>query len=533
MNAAEHHFDDGGGEQTRKGVGIDRLRGAWGRRKWLGIIVFLLPLAATITAIMALPDLYQSTALVLVERQQVPEAFVRSTVTSQLEIRLHTISQEILSRSRLESLITRFSLYRDLRERASSEEAVDRMRRDIQLDLKGSDARRGGATTAFALSYRGADPQTVALVTNTLASFYIEENLRARERQATGTAEFLKVQLADAKRRLDEQEAHVSGFRQRYLGQLPQQMQANLAALDSLNVQLRTNSDNQVRVAERREQLSSQLAQAKVDAGGPEPDEVRLARLRQTLTTLRIKYTDLWPDIIRIKDEIARLEEEMAAPKPKPVLKVQATPPTPEVVRLQGAINMAETELKLAKADEQRVRQAMELYRGRVENTPKNEQEFQELTRDYESTKELYQNLSRRYDEAQIAESMEQRQKGEQFKVLDSAVPAASPTAPRRARLLLVSVAVSLMLGAGAMVLAEMLDTSFHSTGDLRGYATVPVLVSIPHIITELDARRQRWRFRLAATCVVVGIVVVAGSAYLFAHGNEQLAQLLSRGIRA
>lgn len=530
--SAAQQFDDGV-EQPRKGGGIDRLRGAWDRRKWLGIIAFLVPLTATVTAIMALPDLYQSTALVLVERQQVPEAFVRPTVTSQLEIRLHTISQEILSRSRLESLISRFSLYPDLRDRSSSEEAVERMRRDIQLDLKGSAPGRGSATTAFALSYRGADPQTVALVTNTLASFYIEENLRARERQATGTAEFLRVQLAEAKKRLDEQEARVSSFRRRYLGELPQQMQANLAALDSLTAQLRTNNDNQVRMAERRDQLSTQLAQARIDAGGPEPDEVRLARLKQTLATLRIRYTDLWPDIIRIKDEIARLEQDMAAPKPKPAPKAPDAPLSPEVVRLQGLLQMSETELKLAKADEQRIRTAMDQYRGRVENTPKNEQEFQEMTRDYESTKELYQNLSKRYDEAQLAESMEQRQKGEQFKILDSAVPATSPTAPRRARLLLVSVAISLALGAGIMVIAEVLDTSFHAVGDLRTYVTVPVLVSIPQIVTELDARRRRWRFRLFATCVVIGVLIVASSAYFFAHGNEQLAQLLSRGNRA
>jgi polysaccharide chain length determinant protein (PEP-CTERM system associated) len=526
-------FDDGE-SAPQKGAGLGRLQAAWARRKWLGLIVFVLPLVGAVTAIMALPDLYESTALVLVDRQQVPEEFVRPTVTGQLEIRLHTISQEILSRSRLATLITRFGLYPDLRNGGSAEEAVDRMRRDILLELKAStnDKRRGGATTAFALSYRGADPQLVAAVTNTLASFYIEENLKARERQATGTAEFLKVQLADAKRRLDEQEARVSAFRRQYLGQLPQQMQANLASLDSLNTRLRTNLDNQVRLAERRDQLSNQLAQAKIDSGGPEPDEVRLVRLKQTLANLRIKYTDLWPDIIRIKDEIANLEKQMAEPKPKAAPKAQEVL-SPEAVRLQGLLNMAETELGLAKTDERRIRQSIDLYQARVENTPKNEQQFQEMTRDYETTKELYQTLTKRYEEAQLAESMEQRQKGEQFRVLDSAVPASSPTAPRRAKLLLATVALSLALGAGAMVLAEVLDTSFHSTGDLRAYTHVPVLVSIPRIATELDVRRHRWRFRLAACGVLAALVVVAGSAFFFAHGNEQLAQLLSRGGRA
>lgn len=526
MSPAAQTFDDAD-DRPSGGPGLERLSAAWKRRKWLGIIVCLLPLTATLTAIIALPDLYQSTALVLVERQQVPEAFVRPTVTSQLEIRLQTISQEILSRSRLESLITRFSLYPNLRTRTSSEEAVDQMRRDIQIDLRGNDPKKGGSTTAFALSYRGADPQTVAQVTNTLASFYIEENLKARERQATGTADFLRAQLGEAQKRLDEQEAKVSAFRRRNMGSLPQQMAANLAALDSLNARLRSNVDNQVRLAERRDQLASQLAQARIDAGGPEPDDVRLARLRQALVALRMKYTDLWPDIVQIKDEIARLEKQMADPKSKP--KTAEIPPTPEVMRLQGMLKSAETELALTKTDEQRLRKSMDSYQARIDETPKNEQEFQELTRNYETTKDLYQNLTKRFEEAQLAESMEQRQKGEQFKILDSAVPASSPTAPRRDRLLIVSIVLSLALGAGAIILAEVLDTSFHSASDLRAHVGIPLLVSIPRILTDHDVRRQRWRFRFVATGVVLSVLVVAGSAYFFAHGNEQLAQLLSR----
>jgi len=516
-------------EAASRGGGLDRVWALWNRRKWLGIVVFLLPFTAATAVIMALPDLYQSTALVMIERQQVPEAFVRATVTSELEIRLHTISQEILSRSRLESLISRMGLYSDLRGKA--EEAVDRMRRDIRLELRGADANRGGTTTSFALSYRGRDPQTVATVTNTLASFYIEENLKARERQATGTAEFLKVQLNDAKRRLDEQEARMGELQRRYLGELPQQLQGNLATLESLNTQLRINSDNQTRLAERRDQIAGQLAQAKLNSGGPEPDEVRLARLQQELVTLRIKYTDLWPDIIRIKDEIERLQKDMAAPKPKP--KPVAGPPTPEVARLQDALGSVETELRLAKQDQTRLKQGISNYQARLDNAPKREQEYLDATRDYQGTKELYQTLSRKYDDALLAESMEQRQKGEQFRILDSALPSGTPAAPRRSRLLIASLALSLVLGAGAMVLAELLDTSFHSSRDLRAYTTVPILVNIPRIVTGADLRRRRWRFRLAAVGVLVALVVVGGSSYFFAHGNEQLAQLLSRGDRA
>jgi len=526
LSDALRSLDDA--EAVPRGAGLDRVRALWSRRKWLGLIAFSLPLAAAVSAIMALPDLYQSTALVLVERQQVPESFVRPTVTSELEIRLQTISQEILSRSRLEALIARMALYPDLKDAPSREEAVNRMRSDIRLELKGAETGRAGNTTAFTLSYRGADPQTVALVTNTLASFYIEENLKARERQASGTSEFLRVQLQGAKKRLDEQEARMGDLQRRYMGELPQQLQSNLAGLEAMNAQLRMNNDAQIRLAERRDQLATQLAAAKAESGD-EPDEMRLARLKLELTTLRIKYTDLWPDIIRIKDEIARLEKQIAEPKPKVPVKAPVVP-TPLVLRIQEQLQSVETELKLARADEQRLKRAIQAYQTRLDNTPAREQAYLDATRDYQSTKELYQTLTKRYEDAQLAESMEQRQKGEQFRILDSAVPSSTPAAPRRSRLLAVAVALSTVLGAGAMVLAEMLDTSFHSAGDLRAYTIVPVLVSIPRIVTEGDARRARWRFRLAATSVVIGLVVLAGSAFVFAHGNAQLAQLLSRG---
>jgi uncharacterized protein involved in exopolysaccharide biosynthesis len=295
-----------------------------------------------------------------------------------------------------------------------------------------------------------------------------------------------------------------------------------------MNQQLRMNNDTQIRLTERREQLAAQLAAARAEAGD-ETDEMRLARLKKELTTLRIKYTDLWPDIIRIKDEIARLEKQIAAPKPKVEVKAPVVP-TPQVLRAQEALQSVETELKLARADEQRLKRSIQTYQTRLDNAPQREQAYLDATRDYQSTKELYQGLTKRYEEARLGESMEQRQKGEQFRILEPAVVSSTPAAPRRFRLLFASLGLCLVLGGAAMVMAEVLDTSFHSTADLRAYTTVPVLVTIPRIVTEGDARRSRWRFRLAAAGVVIGLVVLAGSAFIFAHGNEQLAQLVSRG---
>src|SRR6266446_3882227 len=419
-------------DDTVKEAGLGMLLAVWSRRKWLAILAFAAPVAAAVSLVMFMPNVYRSTATVLVDRQQVPEAFVRSTVTSALETRLHTISQEILSRSRLEALINRFGLYSDLKQRVPLEEVIARVRGDIKLELKSAEVKgQREATIAFTISYQGSDPGTVSAVTNTLAGFYIEENLKARERQAIGTAEFLKVQLGETKNRLDVQEQRVSTFKRRHLGELPQQMEANLATLERLHAQLRTNADNQTRAAERRQTMSSQLAEAEslvtptyVGPTGlvaPVPEAARLAQMKQDLTRLRTQFSERYPDVVQLAAEVAALEralaegkssepkteEKPAPPQPTP----QAAPLSPYVLRLKEALSEAQADIKVLKGEEGRLRDGIAAYQARVENVPRREQEYVELSRDYESTRELYQTLMKRYEEAQLSESMEQRQK--------------------------------------------------------------------------------------------------------------------------
>ena len=523
-------------DEARKGAGFELIWAVWNRRKWLAILLVAAPFSAVVSLATSLPNIYRSTATVLVERQQVPEAFVRSTVTSELETRLYTISQDSLSRSRLEDLIIRFGLYPDLRGRASREALVQRMRSDIQLVPKGVEQRgRDGMTIAFTLSYRGRNPQTVALVTNALASFYIEENLKVRERQTTGTTEFLRVQLQGVKERLEEEERRTSEYKKRYIGELPQQMQANLATLEALNLQLRLNSDNQARAEERRQTLAKQLAETDLlgPTGGPGATAARIARLRQELMELRMRFSDRYPDVILMKLEIAALERELAETKPDGMREEKKPPPpaTPHVLQLRQNLSQLEEGIKDLKREEKRLREAIATYGRRVEESPRREQELQDLFRGYEEKKEQYRSLLKRYDEAQLAESLEQRQKGEQLRILDPAIPSGQPAAPNRLRLILMGFVFSLGLAAGAVVLAEQLDTSFHTVDDLRAFTAVPVLVSIPKIITAADASRKRWRFCLVAVSAIVGLACIVGGVYFFAHGNEELLRMLPSNL--
>ena len=548
-------------EEARKRAALDKLLAIWSRRKWLALLAFAAPLAGGVSLFTFLPNIYRSAATVIVDRQQVPESFVRSTVTSAVETRLQTISQEVLSRSRLEALIQRFGLYADLRTKAPLEDVINRMRGDIKLELKSAELRGlREATVAFTISYQGSEPGTVSLVTNTLASFYIEENMKARERQATSTAEFLKAQLDETKKRLDEQEQRVSGFKRRHLGELPQQMDANLAALERLHAQLRQNADSQTRAAERKTALSSQLAEvetlitpttypaALAATGAPlaaTPElrgAARLAQKKEELAKLRTQFSDKYPDVVQLAAEVAALERELAAakagtptPDANPTTTAAASSPptsapvTPYTLRLKEALSEVQTEVKILKTEEGRLREAIAAYQARVENVPRREQEFRELSRDYDSTRELYGSLLKRHEDAQLAESMEQRQKGEQFRVLDKAVPNTEPATPNRPRLLVMTLVGAIGLAVAVVLLAEHIDTSFHEVDELRAFSDVPVLVSIPRIVSQTDLRRRWWRMRLATAAALVGLVIVAGLGYVAANGNERLVLLLAR----
>lgn len=505
--------------------GIAVLRGILKRRKWVGILTFAGGFAAVASVVTFLPDIYRSSATVLIERQQIPADLVRSTVTGGLDTRLPTLTQEILSRSRLEGLIDRFGLYADLKsKKAPLETIIDQMRQDIEIEMKSGARSNDRVTIAFAVGYRGRDPQKVALVANTLASFYIEENLKVRERQAAGTTEFLGAQLAEMKVKLEEQEKQVTAFKEKHIGQLPQQLEANLRTLEQLNSQLRLNADNQVKVNDRRSAVAAQLAEAEgfVGPGGVNSIAVRLAERRKVLADLQVRYSDKYPDVINLKTEIAALEQRLQSGAG------QAPSTKGANVELKRSLDAIDADSRNLKLEAERLRESIAVYQHRVEIAPKWEQEFQALFRDYETTKEMYRSFLLRQGESAVGESMEQRQKGEQFRVIEPALLSEQPAAPNRPRLLLYGLMLCLGLAAVVTVGAEQLDSSFHSSGELRTRTGLLVL-SIPPILSAGDIRSRRKRFGLTAVAAAVGLAAIVGCSYLLARDNGDLSAKLMK----
>jgi polysaccharide chain length determinant protein (PEP-CTERM system associated) len=499
----------------------------WRRRKWLAIVTFAAVFLPALTIVLSLPDIYRATATLLVDRQQVAEAFVKSAVTGEeTETRLETIKQEMLSSAVLIWLVQHFNL--NPGGPTSLGEAVVRTARDIKIDVKAVDQAWGrGATIAFAVSYRGRDPATVAQVANALATFYVDRNMKMRERRASETADFLKTQLGDVGQRLESQQRRVDEFKRRFASELPEQVPVNMATLERLNTELRINTDSQQKALDRRAALAKELAEpGSLDLqGGTDAGAARLAKLRQELRELRSRFTDNYPDVVQTKRAIADLEAALAEGGPVS----DAERADPSVARVRDGLREPDRTLKALRAEEERLRGQVAVYQARIENAPRREQELQELSRGYAATKELYGSLLKRSEEAQLASRMEQ-QKGEQFRILDQAGPPTEPAAPNRMRLILVSVLLAIGAAGAAAMLAEHLDTSFHALDDLRSFTKVPVVASIPRIVRAADTARHVRQRRLATVSVALGLALVMAASYHLAHGNDELVRVLSRG---
>jgi polysaccharide chain length determinant protein (PEP-CTERM system associated) len=524
------------------------------RRKLLTVTAFAAVVASATSFAVCLPDLYRATTVVLVERP-VPEAFVRPTVTGEIEGRLHVIKQEILSRARLTGLIEQFNLYPDLRERFPLDTALDQMRHDMQIELTGPEHVSGRKTTvAFKLTYTGANGETAADVTNALAAFYVAQNYDIRSGEASRTTGFLKAQLDSARQQLELREAGLRAYTTSHPGELPQQVEVNLAALERLNTQLRLNGERQLRVLEEAEKLSEGLAAAAAagdtsatERGGPVAVNLlaeRLERMKRELQLLEAQqYTGKHPDVVRLKTEIAALERERQDSLVREAQRAKAEqtardaaappPPSPTLIAAAGTARRRtlegfNNELEKLKREEATLRQTIAEFEKRLEAVPEREQEFGRLTRDYQAARDVYDSLLKRYDEAQLGETMEVDRQGERFRILEPALPPPSPSAPNRLRLLIVGLLLAVSAAVAVALTAEHVDGTFHGIDDIRAFTRVPVVATIPDI--RIGFWTRAIRITAAVVCVVAVTVFSAMASARMARGNQQIVWMLTRG---
>lgn len=510
----------------------DILRIAW-RRKWLIVLPFAAVSIATALVASLLPDRYRSDTLILVVPQRVPESYVKSTVTTNIEDRLSSISQQILSRTRLEQIIREFNLYQRERRYGLMEDIVDQMRKDIDVQVVKGDA--------FRVSFISPDPRTAMKVADRLASAFIDESLTDRTVLAESTTSFLETQLEDARRNLEDHEKKLAAYKMQHAGELPNDRDSNMQAINNLQMQVQAVIESTNRDKERRYQVEKTIADLSsvqsttpnVTISGDDPTSVaggsvaaQLEAARAQLRILEMRYKPDHPDIGRMKRVIHDLEARQQTEALQRPLSPGAggRPSTPEEAHQASRLKDAQNELEMIdrqiagkQAEEKRLRAVMAGYQGRVEATAGSESELTSLMRDYETMRKTYEGLLAKQQDSKVAANLERRQIGEQFRTLDPARLPEKPISPNRPLIDLLGAFAGLGLGVGFVALLEYRDTSFRTDDEIVSALALPVVAVVPLLLNARERRQLARRTLLigsVTTAVVIGLVAVA--AWLF-----------------
>jgi polysaccharide chain length determinant protein (PEP-CTERM system associated) len=438
------------------------------RRPWHVIVPFALLTVVAGAIGFLTPKMYRSTTLIMVESEKMPDSVVQRIATDTSERRLVTIQQEILSRTRLEQILKELDPYPGL---ASTTAGIEAMRGSILIGVKGTDA--------FTISYAHNDPKAAQQVTARLATLFIDESTRAREKQVEDAYQFLDEQVVQARRELELKDAALRQYKERQMGSLPEQTSANLASLQMLQ-QEQQGIEASLRDARlRREALEgnrSDPLHGTSGASGLEPP-TEISQLRSQLLTLRGRYTEEHPDVQNLKARIEAMEKQLReASRTGTSESVD-----PGAANLKAQKERVTLEIKALEARLAGLEERMTRFRARVEQAPRTEQELATLTRDYHKLNENYLAMLNKKLDAQMSARVEKRWRGEHFTILD---PAHFPEAaywPNRPLLLGVGIVLGLLIGLASAVTAEMLDGSIKDIEDLQAIAPFPVLAAIPY----------------------------------------------------
>ncbi len=542
------------------------------RKKQIMTTIGILAVISVLVALL-LPPVYRSTATILIEEQEIPPELVRSTITSYADQRVQVISQQVMTRANLMQIVKKYNLYPGKRQRETTEEILDRMRKDIKFNMVSADVidRRSGQKTmvaiAFTLAYDGETAAGAQNVASELTSLYLNENLKSRKEKSRETSSFLAEEASRLSGHISEIEQKLAAFKEKHLGSLPE--------LTTLNLQLRDRTDSEIMevdrqismAKERKFYLDGQLAQMKPNspmfsASGERildsderlktlqaqyaslsgiyspnhPDIIKmrreidalkkqtggvsdmqeqakqLTRMRADLAAMREKYSDDYPDVVKLKKTIAALEKshkKTAAAVGGSAPKF-TKPENPAYIDLQSQLESTRSELESLRSKRGELKAKMASYESRLENTPQVEREYLDLNRDHENSLRNYQEIKAKLMEAQVGQQMEKESKGERFSLIDPAQLPEKPFSPNRLAILLLGMILSLGGGVAYAGVLESMDDSVKSSKMLAGLLDAPLLSVIPYMENSED-RRKKSRFKTTLVVgVIAGIVLVA-----------------------
>ena len=515
------------------------------RRKWVILFSVLLIHIGTMVYCVLAPDLYQSTMTLLVIPPTVSTGMVQSTVNIGAGDRLIMLEQDILSRPRLMGVINELGLFKEESRKMSSNAMVGKVRKRIKIDMT--------QKYTFNLFFEHENPEVAMRVTSRLGSFFVEENIRSREATARDTSTFLEDEVQETRKRLEAQEEKLKQYKLQFGGELPQQEQANLNRLQRLQDQIKNNSDAISRLADRKVFLEAQISNIERNVRGPDNQDPwetvgsgdqaspnyllsELAMRKKKLEELSRKFTPLYPAVVQARWEVEQLEGKIAAMRQaarkareesaRGAAKPSTSKSTPdleptngdvgEMRRLRGQVAEIDLEVVALKRESANVVHTIDQIQRKVERLPQREQEIIALSRDYDNIKKSYEELLKKRLESQVSQKLEEKQKGEQFQVLEPANLPTRPFKPDRPMVLGLALLASLVVGVGGAFGLEMLEPTLRGSKEFKSFFDTPILACLPII---QDDRLQR-RIAVRRAGVVGGFASILGAYLVFLVAN-------------
>ena len=527
-------------EKSSEGFDLQRYLGIVRRRHLQFLIPLFLGWAIVWGASWVLAPVYRSGTLILVEQPTMPKDYVTPNVNDDLQDRLRSITQQILSRTRLLHIIDQLNLYADSRNQLTEDEKVEGMRKQIEIELVRDAQNR---VSAFNVSYSAHDPHVAQKVTSELTNLFISENLEVRQQQSEDTTKFLESQLEASRQALSDQEQKIREFKGQHVGELPAQVGSNLQILAGLQSQLQTEEDALNTARQQRVYLETLVNQYRslqgtpksaggtVTTGLPAIDE-ELEKLRAQLADLSSHYTDRHPDVRKVKQQIADTEKtrariladlktKSAAPAdPSASEPSEVRDPASPMVQLQSQLQANRAEIANRERGVADLKAKVVDYQARLNQEPVREQQLSDLTRGYEQSKANYDDLLKKKNESAMATSMELLQQGERFRIIDPPSLPVKPDFPNRLKFCGIGLGIGLALGCVVAGSFEIMDDRIHEEKQLQKLLPVAIISEIPALTVAADEQRERKRMWLGwATAAVVSVTILIGSALSYLRG--------------
>lgn len=545
---------------------------AFRRRRTSILIVGIAILVISVGAALLWPPTYRSAATILIEEQQIPSDLVRSTVTSYATQRIQIISQRVMTRANLMQVIEKYDLYRDKRRKETTEEILERMRKDINLSMINADVvdPRSGqpsrATIAFTLAFESDTAQVAQKVANELTSLYLSENLKTRAEKASETTLFLAAESERIGKDVAEFESKLADFKRKNVGRMPGSSQLSMQLIDRTEKDL-TDIDNKIRLLEDRkiyqESLLTQISPmgSSGDEGGVQiqdpitrlkmlrseyinvsaryspdhPDVIKiknqiealekstgsvgslgelateLSRTRAELAAAREKYSDDHPDVIRLSKALASQEEALkqrSVPNPERVL-AEEYPQNPTYISLKSQIVSAKNEIEALAATRKELKAKLADYEKKMIQTPEVEREYLTIMRDYENSVKKYQDIKAKQLEAEVGQELEKESKGERFSLIDPPQLPEEPIKPNRPAIIILGLFLSISGGFGYALVVESIDSSVRGAKGVTAIIEVPPLSVIPYMKNSEDLHRSENTKKFAAVAFAGGLVLL------------------------